>query len=101
MTSESDRPIPPSAGMSSIDEFCRRNQIGRSTTYCEIASGRLAAVKIGRLTRITNDAELEWRRSLPAVERRANLFAAEPVPQPSDRLCRGSRNASAFGEASR
>jgi hypothetical protein len=73
MTSENDRGVPSSAGMFSIDEFCRRNQIGRSTTYGEIASGRLNVAKIGRLTRITNDAEIEWRRSLPAVERRANL----------------------------
>jgi hypothetical protein len=48
-------------------------RLAEARQYGEIASGRLKVAKIGRLTKITNDAEIEWRRSLPAVERRANL----------------------------
>lgn len=60
-------PIPPT-GMSSIATFCQRNQLGRTTVYAEIAAGRLRALKIGRLTRITDQAEAEWKGSLPSVD---------------------------------
>jgi excisionase family DNA binding protein len=49
----------------SIDDFCSRYGIGRTTIYEEIRTGRLGAVKVGRRTLITEQAGQEWLRSLP------------------------------------
>lgn len=59
------------AEMFSIERFNRRNSVGRSFTYGEIRAGRLKAVKAGRLTRITRQAEAEWRAALSAMPQRA------------------------------
>ena len=48
----------------SIREFCGRYGIGRSATYEEIRSGRLAAVKVGGRTLIMKEAAEAWARSL-------------------------------------
>ena len=48
-----------------IPQFCKRNNIGRTTTYGEIRSGRLKAKKVGSRTIITSEAEDEWLDSLP------------------------------------
>jgi hypothetical protein len=52
----------------SIDEFCRRNGIGRSLTYIEIRSGRLIARKMRKRTIITADDERRWLASLPKLQ---------------------------------
>lgn len=52
----------------SIDAFCSRYGIGRTTAYQEIAAGRLRAVKVGRRTLITRDAAEAWLASLPSVQ---------------------------------
>ena len=51
--------------MISIPEFTKRNSVGRSKVYAEIKSGRLKAVKVGRRTLISFEAETEWRNSCP------------------------------------
>ena len=51
--------------MLSIAEFSLRNGICRTKVYDEIRSGRLRAVKVGRRTLISLDAERDWRNSRP------------------------------------
>ena len=52
----------------SIDEFCQRYSIGRTTTYEEIKQGRLRALKVGKRTLIAEDSAEDWLRRLPAIE---------------------------------
>ena len=47
-----------------IAEIAERNTIARSTVYNEIAAGRLRSYKIGRVRRVSAEAESEWIRSL-------------------------------------
>jgi excisionase family DNA binding protein len=44
----------------SIDEFCRRYGIGRTTAYAEIAAGRLRRRKVGKRSVITEDDAEAW-----------------------------------------
>ena len=48
-------------------EFCARNNISNTTLYKEIKQGRLVALKVGRRTIITEEAEKNWLASLPKV----------------------------------
>jgi excisionase family DNA binding protein len=48
----------------SISEFCARYGIGRTTTYEEIRSGRLRAVKVGRRTLVTESDAESWLATL-------------------------------------
>jgi hypothetical protein len=59
----------PFGGMSTINDFCRRNSVGRSSVYEQIRLGRLHAVKAGSKTCITFEEELRWRNALPKVIR--------------------------------
>ena len=51
----------------SIEEFCDRYRIGRTTAYAEIKEGRLRARKCGRRTIITDDDGDEWLQHLPVI----------------------------------
>jgi len=51
----------------SIEEFCDRYGIGRTTAYAEIKEGRLRARKCGRRTIITDDDGDEWLQHLPVM----------------------------------
>ena len=51
----------PNPGASSIDGFCRRNSMGRSTFYALPPELRPEIAEIGGLRRITMEAEAEWR----------------------------------------
>ena len=64
---ERARPPPIRRGFR-ISEFCQRNSVGRSFVYGEIAGGRLKAVKAGRVTIITAEAEQAWLDALPVLE---------------------------------
>ena len=69
-----------------IDEFCDRNAVGRTTTYEEIRAGRLLAKKIGSKTIIPADAERAWREALPDLkltEAPAPTTAPAPEGQPA------------------
>ena len=52
----------------SIDEFCRRYAIGRTSAYAEIKQGRLRARKVGKRTLITDDDGESWLQRLPVLE---------------------------------
>lgn len=47
-------------------EIAMRNGISERTVYALIAAGKLQAVKLGRATLITVEAETAWLASLPA-----------------------------------
>jgi excisionase family DNA binding protein len=51
----------------SIDEFCERYRVGRTTVYEEIKQGRLRAKKCGRRTIIDDDDGEDWFRRLPVM----------------------------------
>jgi excisionase family DNA binding protein len=51
--------------MQTVEEFASWANIGRTTAFEEIKTGRLRAVKIGRCTRITPEARRDWRDRLP------------------------------------
>lgn len=50
-----------------ISEFCKRFGISRTVAYREIGAGRLAARKVGKLTRIALDDARAWADALPRV----------------------------------
>jgi predicted site-specific integrase-resolvase len=52
---------------SSPREFRERNNISNTTLYKEIKEGRLIALKVGRRTIITAEAERNWLASLPRL----------------------------------
>ena len=52
----------------SIDEFCQRYGIGRTTAYEEIKQRRLRGLKVGKRTLITEDDAEDWLRRLPVLE---------------------------------
>jgi excisionase family DNA binding protein len=54
--------------MKSLPQFAQDNDISTRTAYREIHRGVLEAVKVGRLTRITAEAEQSWKDSLPRLE---------------------------------
>lgn len=49
-----------------INEFCDRVGVGRSTAYRENQAGRLPFRKIGRATRIAECDAQKWLDQLPA-----------------------------------
>ena len=52
----------------SVEQFCQRFGIGRTSVYQEIRLGRLRARKIGRRTIITEDDGEAWLQRLPVIE---------------------------------
>lgn len=55
-------------GALGIREFCERYNIGRTTAYAEIKTGRLCAVKAKRRTLISLRSAREWFDSLPEIK---------------------------------
>jgi hypothetical protein len=55
-------------GAISIKEFCKRNGIGVTSAYAEIADGKLIARKCRGRTLIALDDEREWRANLPKMK---------------------------------
>ena len=49
----------------SIPEICEASGVGRSTVYGALASGKLAASKVGRRTIVTSESFDSWIASLP------------------------------------
>jgi hypothetical protein len=56
--------------MLTSEEFRRRNRIGMTRYYKELAIGRLEAVKCGDKTLHTPEQETAWRASLPKYQPR-------------------------------
>jgi excisionase family DNA binding protein len=52
----------------SIPAFCREYSVSRSLTYRLIRNGDLAAVKVGRLTRIRREDAEAWAATLAAYK---------------------------------
>jgi excisionase family DNA binding protein len=60
-------------GAITVDGFCHRFSIGRTTFYAEVKAGRIRPVKVGRKTLIP-EAEVErWLASLSAAEGISNV----------------------------
>ena len=51
----------------SIDGFCQRYEIGRTTAYAEIREGRLRARKCRKRTIVTEDDADDWLQRLPVI----------------------------------
>ena len=48
-----------------IEQFCKRYNVGRTAAYEELKTRRLKAVKVGRKTLIPQDGSEEWLQGLP------------------------------------
>ena len=51
----------------SIEQFCQRYGISRTSTYTEIREGRLRARKCGRRTIIVDEDADKWLQHLPVI----------------------------------
>ncbi|MGL5448056.1 MAG: DNA-binding protein [Rhabdaerophilum sp.] len=49
----------------SVEQFCQRYSIGRSSTYEEIKAGRLRVKKVGSRTLIAQEEATRWFNALP------------------------------------
>ena len=68
-------PTEPTPQAFTVDQFCVRNNVGRTTTYAEIKAGRLRAKKVGTKTIIPAKDEQVWRDNLPDLK----LDEAQPA----------------------
>jgi hypothetical protein len=50
----------------SIPDFCKAHSISRTQAYRELATGRLAASKVGKRTVVTAEQAAAWRGALRA-----------------------------------
>ena len=66
---ENDKAMPANKKKVAFDinSFCDRHNIGRTTFYRELKSGRLRAVRVGKRVLITADAAEEWLKNLPVA----------------------------------
>lgn len=51
-----------------VQEFCQRNGISRTTFYAEVGDGKLIARKARGRTIVLYDDAKAWRESLPRLE---------------------------------
>jgi excisionase family DNA binding protein len=65
--SEVERQRRASQRAMSIEQFCQRYEIGRTTAYAEIREGRLRARKCGKRTIIADDDADNWLQHLPVI----------------------------------
>lgn len=57
--------IGSSNGMRRLKQWAHDNGFGLTTAYKKINSGEIRARKVGRLTYVTDEADAEWKASLP------------------------------------
>lgn len=62
-----------------VEQFIGQFKVGRTTTYEEIASGRLSTYKVGRRRYISARAAAAWQQRLEAES--AAQRQSEAVPQ--------------------
>jgi excisionase family DNA binding protein len=55
-------------GAITVDGFCKRYKIGRTTFYAEVKAGRIRPVKVGRKTLVPEPEGERWLASLPGAE---------------------------------
>lgn len=51
--------------MKRFKDWCRDNGVGVTTGYKMLNEGKIEAVKVGKLTYITDEAHQKWLKSLP------------------------------------
>jgi hypothetical protein len=73
-----ERPWPLVRPAYPIPDFCREFGVGRTTTYGEIAAGRLKAFKVRGRTLIAGEDAIAWRD-----EYRLAAGAASEPPYPA------------------
>ncbi|HEY1472936.1 MAG TPA: helix-turn-helix domain-containing protein [Pseudolabrys sp.] len=56
----------------SIDEFCNRYGIGRTSAYSEIKAKRLPIIKVGKRTLVPADAAEAWLKNLSTYSQAAS-----------------------------
>ena len=56
------------SGAITVDGFCDRYNIGRTTFYAEVKAGRIRLVKMGRKTLIPEPEGERWLASLPTAD---------------------------------
>ena len=49
-----------------INEFCKEKNIGRTSVYKDLNSGRLKAIKVFGKTLIPESSAEEWQNNLPS-----------------------------------
>lgn len=59
-----------------VPQFIDAFKVGRTTTYEEISSGRLATYKVGRRRYVSARAATEWQRRLEAETKPEQEVAA-------------------------
>jgi hypothetical protein len=71
MLTNNDTDIDGARGARDVDEFCLRYRISRAMFYKLQKLGQGPRIlKIGALTRITDEAEADWRREREAASRK-------------------------------
>jgi len=61
-------PVMAAVSAISVEEFCRRYDIGRTLAFELIKTGKLPARKCGRRTLIAAEAAAAWFAGLPAIK---------------------------------
>ncbi len=59
-----------------VNQFIDAFKVGRTTTYEEIKSGRLATYKVGKRRYVSSRAATDWQRRLEAETNGDNKAAA-------------------------
>jgi excisionase family DNA binding protein len=67
MSGSESSPIAAALRALSIDQFCHRYGIGRTTAYAEIAAGRLRCRKVGKRSLIAEDDAEAWLEGLRSI----------------------------------
>ena len=67
------RPRSPTSWRT-VAQFAKDEDLAETTVYAEMGSGRLKGVKIGRSTRITDEASDAWKAALPAYTPGGDAF---------------------------
>jgi hypothetical protein len=60
-----------------VNQFCSKYTLGRSTAYKERERGRLIITKVGKRSIILPEHEDAWKAALPALEPKAERVLAE------------------------
>jgi hypothetical protein len=67
----------------SIEHWCAISGMGRRSTYSQLGSGNLRAIKVGTRTLIDVEVGLEWLRSQPMAVIRPSRTALPSADKPA------------------
>jgi hypothetical protein len=65
---EEDRRAEQRRQSSTVNDFCKRHGISRTTFYEEVKDGRLIARKVRGRTTVRDDDEASWLDALPKLD---------------------------------